>query len=139
MIGVQEAWLIPVFPLGAFVILALFHNFLPRKGDWLGVLAILTSFVLFFVVLHDALDGYPSKLPGINGYDWIRAGRFSVDIGFYVDEISLVMLFVVTTVALMVNIYSCGYMTERHGLVPEERRRLLRGGMTEIVEPGAHP
>jgi NADH-quinone oxidoreductase subunit L len=109
-IGVQEAWLIPAIPLGAFVIIALFHNFLPRKGDWVGVLAILASFVLSFFVLADALVDYPSKLPANNGYEWITSGRFSVDIRFTVDQIALVMLFVVTSVALMVNVYSVGYM-----------------------------
>ncbi|MBI2760073.1 MAG: hypothetical protein HYX51_01440 [Chloroflexi bacterium] len=128
MIGVREAWLIPVIPLGAFVIIAFFHNYLPRKGDFIGVLAILTSFVLTFVVLYDAIDGYPAKLPGLNGYEWLQAGRFNIEIGFFVDEIALVMLVVVTTVALMVNIYSMGYMQERHSLTPEEQRRLLPAG-----------
>ncbi len=108
--GIQEAWLLPVIPLGAFVIIALLHNFLPRKGDVIGILAILASWILFFFVLRDALIDYPAKIPGVNGYEWIRAGNFGIDVGFYVDQVTLVMLFVVTTVALMVNIYSMAYM-----------------------------
>jgi NADH-quinone oxidoreductase subunit L len=108
--GIQEAWLLPVIPLGAFAIISFLHNYLPRKGDWVGILAILASFVLFWFVLIDALHAYPTKIPGVNGYNWITAGTFRIDIGFYVDQIALVMLFVVTTVALMVNIYSVGYM-----------------------------
>ncbi|MFN8556721.1 MAG: NADH-quinone oxidoreductase subunit L [Dehalococcoidia bacterium] len=127
MIGVEQAWLLPVIPLGSFVILAFFHNYLPRKGDVISVGAIFASFVLFFFVLADAVRDYPSRLPGVSGYEWITAGRFRIDIGFSVDQISLVMLFVVTLVALMVNIYSTGYMKERHGLTEEEQRRLLGG------------
>jgi NADH-quinone oxidoreductase subunit L len=126
--GVQDAWIIPVIPLGAFVIIALFHNILPRKGDWLSILAILTSFVLSILVLIDGLTDYPSRLPGTRSWEWLTAGRFSIQLGFHVDEIALVMLIVVTTVALMVNVYSVGYMKERHGLTEEEARRLLAAG-----------
>ena len=109
-IGVEQAWLLPVIPLGAFVVIAFFHNYLPRQGDWIGVLAHLAAFVLVFFVLADALTDYPDRLPGVSSYEWITAGNFRIDLGFLVDEVALVMLFVVTTVALMVNIYSTGYM-----------------------------
>ena len=135
-IGVEEAWLLPVIPLGAFVIIALFHNFLPRQGDWLSVGAIFTSWVLFFFVLADAVTDYPEHLPGVRAWEWITAGNFRIDIGFYVDETALVMLFVVTTVALMVNVYSTGYMRERHGLTEEEARRLV--GTRSLAAVGAH-
>lgn len=108
--GVDQAWLIPLFPLGAFWIIAFFHNFLPRKGDVIGILAIATAFVLAILVVIDGLTNYPNRIPGTAGYEWLRAGNFVIDIGIYVDEIALVMLVVVTTVALMVNIYSTGYM-----------------------------
>ncbi len=125
MIGVEHAWIIPAIPLGSFIILALLHNVLPRKGDWLGVLAILTSFALVWFVVADAFTNYPDHLPGRESLEWIEAGRFRVDLGIHVDEVAIVMLIVVTTVALMVNIYSTGYMQERHGLTAEEQRRLL--------------
>jgi NADH-quinone oxidoreductase subunit L len=136
-IGVQEAWLIPAIPLGAFVVLALFHNFLPRKGDWLGILAILTSFMLTLFVLADAITDYPRKLPGTNAYEWITAGNFRIDIGFHLDQVALVMLFVVTSVGLLINIYSVGYMKMRHGLTPEEQQRLLGARGRAVAVAGA--
>ena len=54
--GMEQAWLIPAVPAAAAGILILFGKYLPRKGDWLSVLAIGTSFVLFFFVLHDLTD-----------------------------------------------------------------------------------
>ena len=41
---------------------------------------------------------------------WIRSGNFSVDFAFYLDQLSLVMLMVVTGVGFLIHIYSVGYM-----------------------------
>src|SRR3954451_13245005 len=43
---------------------------------------------------------------------WIRSGNFSVDFSFYLDQLSLVMLLVVTGVGFVIHIYSVGYMWE---------------------------
>ncbi len=111
--GAAQAWLLPAIPAAAFVLLAFFRNYLPRKGDWLSVLAILTSFVLYFFVLHDYLSSGNQWIDF--SVDWLTFGSYTLHLGFYVDQISLVMMGVVTTVALMVNIYSTGYMRDHHG------------------------
>ncbi|HTE83699.1 MAG TPA: NADH-quinone oxidoreductase subunit L [Dehalococcoidia bacterium] len=113
VIGAAQAWLLPAIPACAFIILAFFRNWLPRKGDWLSILAILASFVLFFAVLADFLAG--GSRPVAAGFRWLSLGSYGLRIGFYVDQIAIVMLAVVTIVALMVNIYSTGYMRDHAG------------------------
>jgi NADH-quinone oxidoreductase subunit L len=46
---------------------------------------------------------------------WIRSGNFSVDFAFYLDQLSLVMLLVVTGVGFLIHIYSVGYMWDDPG------------------------
>src|SRR5205823_2432937 len=46
---------------------------------------------------------------------WIRVGTFQADFAFYLDQLSLVMLLVVTGVGLLIHIYSIGYMWEEGG------------------------
>ena len=46
---------------------------------------------------------------------WIRSGNFSVDFAFYLDQLSLVMLLVVTGVGFLIHIYSVGYMWDEPG------------------------
>ncbi len=46
---------------------------------------------------------------------WIRAGNFQVDFAFQLDQLSLVMLLVVTGVGFLIHIYSVGYMWEEGG------------------------
>jgi NADH-quinone oxidoreductase subunit L len=108
--GAEEAWVLAAVPAGMFLVLALFGRWLPRQGDYLGVLAIGTSFVLFFVVLADFLDAGDSLGPFLNDIEWTRIGEFELRQGIFVDPITIVMLGVITSVSLMVNVFSVGYM-----------------------------
>ncbi|MFN8617583.1 MAG: NADH-quinone oxidoreductase subunit L [Dehalococcoidia bacterium] len=108
--GAEQAWLLAAVPAGFFFLLALFGRTLPRGGDYFGVLSILTAFVLFFVVLVDFLDT-PGKLgPVVSDIQWSDIGDFHLRMGIYIDPITITMFGVITTVALMVNIFSVGYM-----------------------------
>ena len=116
--GMDQAWLIPAIPAAAFVILLIFGPYLPRKGDWLAIAAIGTSFILVFPVLADLLDQADGTtyVAGEKAWEWLSfdlagAGEtFNIEIGFYVDPITIVMLAVVTLIALMVQVYSISYM-----------------------------
>jgi NADH-quinone oxidoreductase subunit L len=115
MIGMSEAWLLPVLPGAAFVALVLFGKYLPRKGDWLAILAIFGSFVLFFPIAADltnALAKTGEEFAGVsNSITWFHVGDvLQVRLGVFVDQITIVMLAVVTFVSLMVQVYSLGYM-----------------------------
>ena len=113
MVDMGTAWLLPAIPAIAFLVIALFGRHLPRKGDWIAIGAILASLALFFPVLVDLLD----KLDRPNfqelatsGWEWVRFGDFELRLGFFVDQLTVVMLAIVTAVASMVFIYSTGYM-----------------------------
>ncbi len=110
----EQAWLIPALPAASFVILLLFGPYLPRRGDWLSIAAIATSFVLFFFVLADLLDAVNADqegfVGGVKSWEWLSFEGFEIDLGFFTDEITIVMLAVVLFVALMVQIYSVSYM-----------------------------
>jgi NADH-quinone oxidoreductase subunit L len=108
--GAEQAWLLAAIPAGFFLVLALFGRKMPRGGDYLGVLSILTAFVLFFVVLVDFLDT-PGKLgPVVSSMEWSNVGDFHLRMGIFIDPMTITMFGVITTVALMVNIFSIGYM-----------------------------
>ncbi len=110
--GMEQAWLMPAIPAAAFVFLLLFGSYLPRKGDWVAIGAIGAAFVIFFPVLFDLLDKVDQE--GFEGggkaWDWVSFDSFRIVLGFHVDQITIVMLAVVSFVALMVQIYSVGYM-----------------------------
>jgi NADH-quinone oxidoreductase subunit L len=113
--GMSDAWLLPVLPAGAFVVLMLFGPYLPRRGDWLAIAAIFTSFVLAFPIIADftnALAKEGAAFAGVaNSIQWLEVpGHLELRLGVHVDAITIVMLVVVSFVALMVQVYSLAYM-----------------------------
>jgi NADH-quinone oxidoreductase subunit L len=109
----EQAWLIPAIPAAAFVILLIAGPYLPRRGDWVAIAAIGASFILFFPVLFDLQDAIKNTEGFVGGgksWDWISYDGFDIKLGFFVDQITIVMLIVVSSVALLVQIYSIDYM-----------------------------
>ncbi len=114
MLELEQAWLIPALPGGAFLALLLLRNLLPRKGDFVAIGAMLAAWVLVMLLVAEFTDllAQGSGIPGREGFDWVKFSDFNLRVGFYVDSVTIVMLVVITTVALMVQIYSIGYMRD---------------------------
>ncbi|MCE3268108.1 MAG: NADH-quinone oxidoreductase subunit [Burkholderiales bacterium] len=79
----------------------------------LAILGVLISTIGSYIVL------YKVQLQGLyfDGilYNWLSVGSQSFSIGLLVDKLSSIMLVVVTSVSLMVHIYTIGYMAEEEG------------------------
>lgn len=104
----EYAWLVPVFPLAAFVIATALGKGMRAAGVWLGTIAALASFVLSIGIAYERLAGdAPEYSRQIN---WIAIGDFRLTAGFEVTNLSALMLVIVTLVSLLVNVYSQGYM-----------------------------
>jgi len=99
--------LIPFLPLAAFVFTGLTGKWLKNQAHWPPILAVLASFVLSVIALFGVIGGH--TYDGVL-YTWITSGSFDVHVGFKVDQLTAVMLIVVTTVSSLVHIYSVGYM-----------------------------
>ena len=106
----EHAWMLAAVPAIAFLALAALGRRLPRQGDWLAVLAAASGFGLFFAVLASFLGRGEGAWPVLNAIEWTAIGDFRLSMGIAVDQITIVMLAVVTTVAFMVNVFSVGYM-----------------------------
>ncbi|MBI2855296.1 MAG: NADH-quinone oxidoreductase subunit L, partial [Chloroflexi bacterium] len=106
--GVQWAWLAPALSASAFFAIVLIGRFLPREGAFLSVLAILAGFAVFWYVLLEFLDSGGGEFT----VDWFTVGSSTLSWGIIVDELSVVMLGIVTFVALMIQVYSLGYMKD---------------------------
>jgi NADH-quinone oxidoreductase subunit L len=111
-------WLVPVLPL----IGAAINGFLGRRFSRKLVATIGLVFPgLAFVVacwIAFSFSGIPhEQIPHIEkfAFPWIFAGSFTADFGFYLDQLSLVMMLVVTGVGFLIHIYSVGYMWEEGG------------------------
>ena len=108
---------IPLLPLATFVILGLFgRKYLSRIAGLLGTGSLLTSTILSLVAakqyffVDGKVNGVFQKIVALK-YTWLEfSPNVSIDLGVIVDPISVMMLVVVTSVSLMVHVFSLGYM-----------------------------
>lgn len=103
---------IPLASLLGAVIAGLFGAQIGRKGaHTVTILGVATSFVLSLVVLnHHVFEGAPAY----NGtvYNWMTVNGMHFEVGFLIDNLTVMMMSVVTGVSLMVHIYTIGYMED---------------------------
>jgi NADH-quinone oxidoreductase subunit L len=114
----------PIFlaPVIAFVINAFLGRKLPRQGDWLATLSIFISFIFSARIFGDfffgkfASDFYIHKV-----FTWFDLSYgtkiWKVDMGIYIDNMSAIMLLMVSGVATLIHLFSTWYMDhdEKHG------------------------
>ncbi|MFF2092570.1 NADH-quinone oxidoreductase subunit L [Paenibacillus sp. NPDC058174] len=105
----QLAWLIPVFPLAAFLLLIALGRSYRTTAMLIGSAGSLAAFLLSLLVLFERL-GPDAVDYSISSFKWIVIGDYTLRLGFEVTNLTSLMLVVITTVSLAVNVYSAGYM-----------------------------
>ncbi|GAB2721421.1 NADH-quinone oxidoreductase subunit L [Paenibacillus thermoaerophilus] len=104
----QLAWLIPLFPFAAFLVLTAAGRTMPRSAPVIGVAAMIPSFVLAVLVLFEQFGGTAAYTYA--EWDWLKLEGYTLTMGFEINGLNALMLVIVTLVSLLVNLYSAGYM-----------------------------
>jgi len=102
----EYAWVIPLLPFVAFGLLIAFGRRLPGEGAYIAIGALGLSAVISLGILGQVLGGarYEANIV------WATFHQRVVEVGYAVDALTAVMLFVVTVVGTLIFIYSIGYM-----------------------------
>ncbi len=101
-------WAILASPLTAWALIALYFRRLPAVAGYLAIAGIGISCVISFVTLFNVIDADGAIAQ--HTHEWFTAGDVVVNLGVRVDGLTAVMLVVVTSVSLLVQVYSTGYM-----------------------------
>ncbi len=127
MNGNLHLWLIPLLPFAGFLLNGVLGSRLPK---WLVTTIALVAPLAAFGVVVSEIDraynvvfsihqGHPIPLnnfPIVENFgQWIRVGALQVDFTLVLDQLSLVMLLVITGVGFLIHIYSVGYMAHEEG------------------------
>jgi NADH-quinone oxidoreductase subunit L len=107
--------LIALQPLAGFLITAVVGRRLGYSAHWIPVGAVVISWAIAMVVAFGALthaEPFGEHGYGHTIYEWIPgvANAFHVEAGFFVDGLTACLLIVVTTIGMLVHVYSIGYM-----------------------------
>ena len=109
--------LVPLAPLAGAILAGLFGRLLGRAGaHTVTSLGVALSFVLSVIIFQDVQAGHT-----FNGtvYRWMESGGLNLEVGFLIDQLTVLMMLVVTFVSLMVHIYTIGYMAHDEENWPE--------------------
>jgi NADH-quinone oxidoreductase subunit L len=110
-------WVIPLLPLiGAAINGLLGRRFKNAMVSAVALLFTAASFGWAAWAVWTAWPGSGITLPHIETLaTWITAGTFSAPFGFQLDQLSMIMVLVVTGVGFLIHIYSVGYMAHEGG------------------------
>jgi NADH-quinone oxidoreductase subunit L len=136
----ENAWLVPLIPAVSFALILFFGKRLPKHGSEIGITALGASWVLAVGALYqwiqrvqDAGSGKgslgiigalgrsigrpfaeggtePIVAPVTKSITWFQNGNLRLSAGTQIDGLSVILLFIVTTVSLLVHVYSTEYM-----------------------------
>ncbi len=113
----MHLWIIPLLPLTGAAINGLLGKRFPKA--LVNTIALGFTAAAFAMALWVAAQfaGLPAdQIPHIERYaTWLSAGSFSAEYGIYLDQLSLVMLLIVTGVGFLIHVYSVGYMAHEGG------------------------
>jgi NADH-quinone oxidoreductase subunit L len=104
----QYAWLIPLFPLFAFIVIVSFGRQLKEGAAYVGILSTGISFVLAAITFWARFQEGATDVKIT--VDWLNIVDKVIRMGFEVNQLNAMMLVIVTFVSMLVQIYSKGYM-----------------------------
>jgi len=117
----QYAWLIPVLPLVGAMLVGLGLISVSevtsrlRKLNATFIISLLGgAMTLSIALLWSQIEGHPTYTRTL---EWAAAGNFHLNMGYTIDHLTALMLVIVTTVALLVMVYTDGYMAHDPGYV----------------------
>ncbi len=106
--------LIPLVPFLGFLINGLGYGTISKQmAGLIGTGASLISFILVFIVYSQFDSSAGAQV--VQLFEWFSVGDTKVNFAFQVDQLSIIMLFVITGVGTLIHLYSVGYMSHDEG------------------------
>ena len=105
-------WAIYFAPVISFVLIAVLHRVPRFQDEWAGRITIAAIGIAWLASLWalDSAIGNDGESLGFAAHTWVTLFDLDVTMGVHIDGLSGIMVFVVTSVSLLVQIYSVGYM-----------------------------
>ncbi len=117
MFILNHLWIIPALPLAGSMLTLLAGRHWPKNlVNASSVGFVVLAFLSYCELAREFFNLGAAQIPWIGNYfTWMVAGNFRVDYALQVDQLTIVMLGVVTFVGMLIHIYSVGYMAHEEG------------------------
>lgn len=103
-----------LLPLAGFIFNGLFGKKLPKV--FVGSLATVLVFASFVIAVNLFLNFGSNDSPVIvNAFEWFKVNGMQINFGFQIDQLSLMMIMIITGIGSLIHLYSIGYMSHDKG------------------------
>src|SRR5215472_12496472 len=113
----MHLWIIPILPLAGAAINGLLGKRFPKAlAHAIALGSTAASFCMASWAAAQFLKLPADQIPHVERYfTWLSSGAFSAEYGIYLDQLSMIMMLVVTGVGFLIHVYSVGYMEHEGG------------------------
>lgn len=110
---VEYVWLAVIIPLLCFVVVGAFGTRMRHGGGFITVAGAAASFIISLLVAYDFFTS--SSFPGYvsDSITWFTIGSFEVNLGYYVDSLTCLMMLFASFISTLIFTYSLGYMGDQ--------------------------
>ena len=107
---IEYTWLVPLIPMLCFLIVGLLGRKTPEKGGYIAIAGALLSFIISALIAYEYLTGDAYPEPVTSQIAWFAIGDFEINLGYYVDGLTCMMMLFSSFISTLIFIYSIGYM-----------------------------
>ena len=112
---IEYTWLVPLIPMLCFLIIGLVGRKTPEKGGYIAIAGALLAFIISAVISYEYLTGdvYPNSVT--EQIMWFHIGDIEINLGYYVDGLTCLMMLFASFISTLIFVYSIGYMGDQGG------------------------
>ena len=111
----EYTWLVPFIPMMCFLIIGIIGKKTPEKGGYIAIAGALLSFLIALAISVEYLgsNAYAAGEPITQSIRWFAIGDYTINLGYYVDGLTCVMMLFSSFISTLIFIYSIGYMHDQ--------------------------
>ncbi|MBQ7978721.1 MAG: NADH-quinone oxidoreductase subunit L [Candidatus Methanomethylophilaceae archaeon] len=111
----EFTWLIPFIPMMCFLMIGIFGRKTPEKGGYIAIAGALLSFLIALAISIEYLgsDEFANGIAIESSIRWFEIGDYTLNLGYYVDGLTCVMMLFSSFISTLIFIYSIGYMHDQ--------------------------
>ncbi len=110
---IEYTWLVPLIPMLCFLIIGLVGRKTPEKGGYIAIAGALFAFIIAALISYEYLtgDAYPNAVT--SSIEWFHIGDLTMNLGYYVDGLTCMMMLFSSFISTLIFVYSIGYMGDQ--------------------------
>ena len=111
----EFAWLIPFIPMMCFLMIGIFGKKTPEKGGYIAIAGALFAFIIALAISIEYLgsEQFANGIAIEGSIRWFEIGDYTLNLGYYVDGLTCVMMLFSSFISTLIFIYSIGYMHDQ--------------------------